>query len=73
MTTASFYAGAQPGAPLYGIEETNGGLVVFGGGVPLMVNGVLIGAVGVSGGTVAQDIEVANAGVQAVGGVIPSS
>ncbi|GAB7354983.1 hypothetical protein MBLNU459_g5595t1 [Dothideomycetes sp. NU459] len=48
---------------LYGIEETNGGLVVFGGGLPLYKNGFLIGAIGVSGGTVAQDIEVAQAGV----------
>ncbi|KAJ9652887.1 hypothetical protein H2198_007889 [Neophaeococcomyces mojaviensis] len=73
MTSASFYNASQPGASLYGIEETNGGLVVFGGGVPLLVNGILIGAVGVSGGTVAQDVQVANAGAQAIGGTIPSS
>ena len=46
-----------------GLEETNGGVVVFGGGLPLVSNGVLIGAVGVSGGTVAQDVQVATAGV----------
>lgn len=28
----SLYNSSQPGAPLYGIEQTNGGLVVFGGG-----------------------------------------
>lgn len=48
---------------LTGIEETNGGLVVFGGGLPLYSNGFLIGAIGVSGGSVPQDIEVAQAGV----------
>lgn len=32
MPSGSFYSQAQPGGPLYGIEETNGGLVVFGGG-----------------------------------------
>jgi uncharacterized protein GlcG (DUF336 family) len=32
LTTAELYGQAQPGQPLYGIEETNGGLVVFGGG-----------------------------------------
>lgn len=32
LTTAALYEQAQPGQPLYGIEETNGGLVVFGGG-----------------------------------------
>lgn len=44
--------------PLYGIEETNGGLIVFGGGVPIFSGGFFIGAVGVSGGTVDQDIQV---------------
>lgn len=32
LSSASLYDASQPGAPLYGIEETNGGLVVFGGG-----------------------------------------
>ncbi|THY80000.1 DUF336-domain-containing protein [Aureobasidium pullulans] len=51
------------GGGLYGIEETNGGIVVFGGGLPLVKDGFLVGAIGVSGGTVAQDVEVAQAGV----------
>ena len=59
----------QPGQALYGIQETNGGLIVFGGGVPIYVGGYFIGAVGVSGGTTAQDIEIATAGVNAVGSV----
>lgn len=69
-TTADFYNLSQPGASLYGIQETNNGLIVFGGGVPIIIDGVFIGAVGVSGGSVAQDIQVANAGVKAVGGYI---
>lgn len=32
LTSAGLYDASQPGAPLYGIQETNGGLVVFGGG-----------------------------------------
>jgi len=32
LSSADLYASSQPGASLYGIEETNGGLVVFGGG-----------------------------------------
>lgn len=32
IPSGGLYAGAQPGAEIYGIEETNGGLVVFGGG-----------------------------------------
>lgn len=56
---------AQPGQPLFGIEATNEGrLVIFGGGFPLVSGGQVIGAVGVSGGTVKQDIEVAQAAVK---------
>ena len=50
-----------------GIEETNNVLVVFGGGLPIFVNGHFIGAVGVSSGTVDQDVQVATAGVLAIG------
>lgn len=32
IASAGLYDASQPGAALYGIEETNGGLVVFGGG-----------------------------------------
>ena len=56
----------QPGQPLYGLETTNNGRVVnFAGGIPLMRDGEVAGAVGVSGGTVDQDQEVAEAGVAA--------
>ena len=59
---------AQPGQPLFGINTTNGGrIVIFAGGVPLMRNGEVIGAVGVSGGTPDEDHEVAEAGVAAFG------
>ncbi|KAF2192473.1 DUF336-domain-containing protein [Zopfia rhizophila CBS 207.26] len=68
LTSADLYDQSQPGAPLYGIQETNGGLVVFGGGVPIFLGGHLIGGVGVSGGTVSQDVEVATAGVLGLGG-----
>jgi len=58
----------QPGQPLYGLEATNGGrVVIFGGGIPLTRNGEVAGAIGVSGGTVDQDQEVAEAGVAAFG------
>lgn len=72
-TSQGYYNASQPGGPLYGIEETNGGLVVFGGGIPIIVNGILYGGVGVSGGSVAQDIQCAAAGVMAVGGYIPAA
>jgi uncharacterized protein GlcG (DUF336 family) len=66
MPTSELYDLAQPGAPLYGIEATNGHLVLFGGGIPLMRDGELIGAVGVSGGSVEQDVDVASAASDAL-------
>ena len=54
---------AQPGKPLYGIEVTNGGLVVFGGGELIRdKSGTIIGAVGCSGSSVEDDMAVAQAG-----------
>ena len=63
MPTKDLGALAQVGQPLYGIEVTNNGLVVFGGGELLKdKNGVIIGAVGVSGSSVENDMAVAQAG-----------
>ena len=60
---------AQSGKPLFGIQESNSGkVVIFGGGVPIMSEGNVIGAVGTSAGTVEQDIEVAQAAVAALVG-----
>jgi len=56
----------QPGAELYGLEQTSGGMVIFGGGFPLTVDGVVVGAIGVSAGSVEQDESVAKAGVAAL-------
>ena len=62
----SIGAASQPGKELYGIEVTNNGLVIFGGGELLKnKDGVIVGAVGVSGGSVAEDTNVAKAGVAA--------
>ena len=56
----------QPGQPLFNIEHSNQGLITFGGGVVLKSAGdVIVGAVGVSGGSVEQDHEVAAAGIAA--------
>jgi uncharacterized protein GlcG (DUF336 family) len=53
---------SKAGGPAPGLELTNGGLVVFAGGVPLTSkDGTVIGAVGISGGTPSQDGEVASA------------
>lgn len=66
MPTGDLAEMTQPGQPLYGLETTNNGRVVnFAGGIPLMRDGNVAGAVGVSGGTVDQDQQVAEAGVAA--------
>jgi uncharacterized protein GlcG (DUF336 family) len=58
---------AQPGQPLYGIQESNAGkVVIFGGGVPIRSGGSILGAVGASAGTVEQDVEVAEAAIAAL-------
>lgn len=59
---------SQPGSPLYGIEHSNDGLITFPGGLPIVDDeGILIGAIGVSGDTVENDHIVAQAGVQVAG------
>ena len=56
MSTKKLSGLAQPGQSLYGIQFTNNGkIVIFGGGEPLEVNGKIVGAVGVSGGSEEQD------------------
>ncbi len=58
---------SQPGGPLYNIEHSNGGLISFPGGVLLKDgSGKIVGAIGVSGGSVEQDHEVASAGASAL-------
>jgi len=53
---------AQPGKSLYGIQN-NSQIIIFGGGFPFILNGQVIGAIGVSGGSVEQDMTVAEAGL----------
>ncbi|MBS7700608.1 MULTISPECIES: heme-binding protein [unclassified Chelatococcus] len=57
----------KPGGTSPGLELTNGGLVVFAGGIPLKgPDGAVIGAVGVSGGSVAQDLAIAEVAAAAL-------
>jgi uncharacterized protein GlcG (DUF336 family) len=66
MTTEALGKESLPDKSLFGIHATNeGGLVIFGGGIPLRKGDKLVGAIGVSGGAVPQDIEVAEAGAKA--------
>ena len=58
---------SQPGKPLFNIEHSNNGLITFPGGVLLKnSSGEIIGAVGVSGSSVENDHEVAEAGSKAL-------
>ena len=67
MDTAVLVPLVQPGAPLYNIEHSNGGLITFPGGVAIKnAAGEVIGAIGVSGSSVENDHEVAAAGAAAV-------
>ncbi len=60
MSTEELSHLAQPGGSLYGIQFTNNQrIVIFGGGVPLVENGVIVGGFGVSGGTAEQDTALA--------------
>jgi uncharacterized protein GlcG (DUF336 family) len=65
--TAELATLAQSGKPLFGIQESNAGkVVIFGGGIPVVRNGHIVGAVGTSAGTVEQDIQVAEAAIAAL-------
>lgn len=57
----------QPGQELFGINTINGGqFVVFGGGFPVVDEDEVIGAIGVSGGSVEQDMQIAEAGLKSI-------
>ncbi|WP_294056998.1 heme-binding protein [Sphingomonas sp.] len=67
FNTEALYDFCKPGGTSPGFDRTNGGLVVFAGGIPVRDEaGRLLGAVGVSGGAVAQDYRVAQAAAAAV-------
>lgn len=54
----------QPGKPTFGIHVTNGGhFSIIGGGLPVTVNGEIVGGIGVSSGSAEQDLECAEAGL----------
>jgi uncharacterized protein GlcG (DUF336 family) len=67
MNTGEIGKLSQPGKSLFNIEHSNDGLISFPGGIPLKnSDGTIIGAIGVSGSTVDNDHEVAQAGGEAI-------
>jgi uncharacterized protein GlcG (DUF336 family) len=68
MPTGQIGKLSQPGGPLFGIEHSNDGLITFPGGLPIVdTEGVLVGAIGVSGSSVENDHTVAQAGAKVLG------
>ncbi|MGI6109595.1 MAG: GlcG/HbpS family heme-binding protein [Eubacteriaceae bacterium] len=68
MPTSDVCDAAKESGPLFGLGTDCGcRIVTFGGGFPIFENGKIIGGIGVSGGTVEEDMSVAQAGLAAVG------
>ncbi|OGN86178.1 MAG: hypothetical protein A2X23_04135 [Chloroflexi bacterium GWC2_73_18] len=68
MPTKDLAPITQPGTEFFGYHTVAGGrTIIFAGGMPLERDGVLVGAVGVSGGDAAQDQRAAEAAVRAFG------
>ncbi|BAZ70767.1 hypothetical protein NIES4106_55640 (plasmid) [Fischerella sp. NIES-4106] len=67
ISTKELAEHSQCGGEFFGIHASNNGKVmIFAGGIPLKQNGVVVGAIGVSGGSGKQDQEVAEAGAAAL-------
>ncbi len=65
--THEYASVAGPGGMAFGINTSNNGrFMIFGGGLPIFINGTVVGAVGCSSGTAEQDREVAQAGIDAL-------
>ncbi len=67
VSTSELATLAAPGGELFGLHANGGGrFVIFGGGVPIVAAGVVVGAVGVSGASTADDEACALAGLAAL-------
>ena len=63
--THEYGESSQPGKPAFGIHSAIGGrLMVVGGGLPVIVDGDVVGGIGLSSGTPAQDLQCAEAGLK---------
>jgi len=71
MPTHELAEASEPGNSLYGLQTTDDNrIVIFGGGYPLERDGEVVGSIGVSGGAVSQDRQVAEAGVERWGELV---
>jgi uncharacterized protein GlcG (DUF336 family) len=66
MPTADWHPLVQPGQSLFGLTSAEAGrIITFGGGLPLEGEAGVVGAIGVAGGSVDQDVAIAEAGRRA--------
>jgi uncharacterized protein GlcG (DUF336 family) len=69
IATSELATLAAPGGELFGLHANGGGrFVIFGGGVPIWVDGEVVGGVGVSGASTADDEACALAGLETPNG-----
>lgn len=50
------------------VETLEGKIAAFGGGIPIKINGKMAGALGISGGSAKEDVEIAEYAINAVFG-----
>jgi uncharacterized protein GlcG (DUF336 family) len=67
MRTGDFMESTQPGGADWGFNATDKRIVVYAGGLPLLLDGELVGGAGASGGTAEQDEECVKAAALALG------
>jgi len=65
--SGEFARSTQPGGDDWGWNTTDPRIVVYAGGIPLLVDGELVGGIGASGGTAAEDEECVVAAAAGVG------
>ncbi|MBB2205265.1 GlcG/HbpS family heme-binding protein [Gluconacetobacter takamatsuzukensis] len=67
MDSADFAMIACPGGEAYSLEQTNGGLTSFGGGLAIRDGkGAVVGGIGVSGASTEDDIAIARVALAAL-------
>jgi uncharacterized protein GlcG (DUF336 family) len=68
IATSELATLAAPGGELFGLHANGGGrFVIFGGGVPISIDGTVVGGIGVSGASTEDDDACARAGLAALG------
>jgi len=74
MPSVDLHESTQPGGADWGLTSTaDGRIVVYGGGVPIIVDSRMAGAVGVSGGSGEQDAACAASALAALGLSAPAT